>query len=31
LEHNYVSIVPVQFDLTAHHAIAELNEWNHET
>lgn len=25
LRNNYVSIVPVQFDLTAHHAIAELN------
>ncbi|WP_316827286.1 5'/3'-nucleotidase SurE [Pedobacter miscanthi] len=28
LEHNYVSIVPVQFDLTAHHAIQALNSWN---
>ncbi|MGQ7857705.1 5'/3'-nucleotidase SurE, partial [Pedobacter sp. WC2501] len=28
LEHNYVSIVPVQFDLTAHHAIQTLNSWN---
>jgi 5'-nucleotidase len=27
LAHNYVSIVPVQFDLTAHHAIANLKEW----
>lgn len=27
LEHNYVSIVPVQFDMTAHHAIAPLNSW----
>jgi 5'-nucleotidase len=28
LEHNYVSIVPVQFDLTAHHAIPVLNGWD---
>ncbi|MFC3562209.1 5'/3'-nucleotidase SurE [Pedobacter jamesrossensis] len=28
LEHGYVSIVPVQFDLTAHHAIQTLNSWN---
>jgi 5'-nucleotidase len=28
LANNYVSIVPCQFDLTAHHAIAQLNkEW----
>lgn len=27
LENNYVSVVPVQFDFTAHHAIAELNKW----
>ena len=27
LANNYVSIVPVQFDLTAHHAIANLNTW----
>ncbi len=27
LSHNYVSVVPVQFDLTAHHAIAVLNKW----
>lgn len=28
--HNrYVSIVPVQFDMTAHHAIAALNTWDH--
>lgn len=26
LANNYVSIVPCQFDLTAHHAIAHLNE-----
>lgn len=30
LEHNYVSVVPVQFDLTAHHAIATLNSWDYE-
>ncbi len=28
LEHHYVSIVPVQFDLTAHHAIPLLNSWD---
>ncbi|MEW4923717.1 5'/3'-nucleotidase SurE [Algibacter sp. 2305UL17-15] len=28
LENNYVSLVPVQFDLTAHHAIQELNTWD---
>jgi len=28
LEHNYVSVVPVQFDLTAHHAIQMLNGWD---
>jgi 5'-nucleotidase len=28
LEQGYVSVVPVQFDLTAHHAINELNTWD---
>jgi 5'-nucleotidase len=28
LANGYISIVPVQFDLTAHHAIAQLNSWN---
>ena len=28
LAHNYVSVVPVQFDLTAHHAIQEINSWD---
>ena len=28
LENNYVSIVPTQFDMTAHHLIATLNEWD---
>ncbi len=27
LENGYISIVPVQFDLTAHHLIQKLNEW----
>lgn len=27
LENGYVSVVPVQFDLTAHHAIQTLNSW----
>ncbi len=29
LDHNYVSVVPVQFDMTAHHAISQLNSWNY--
>ncbi|HEX8270780.1 MAG TPA: 5'/3'-nucleotidase SurE [Flavobacterium sp.] len=28
LANGYVSIVPVQFDLTAHHAIQQLNTWD---
>ncbi|MFV0571324.1 MAG: 5'/3'-nucleotidase SurE [Xanthomarina gelatinilytica] len=27
LENGYISVVPVQFDLTAHHAITTLNTW----
>lgn len=27
LANQYVSVVPVQFDLTAHHAIQKLNSW----
>lgn len=27
LANNFVSVVPVQFDLTAHHAIPYLNKW----
>ena len=27
LENGYISIVPVQFDLTAHHTIQQLNSW----
>ena len=27
LSHNYVSVVPVQFDMTAHHVIPTLNSW----
>lgn len=27
LADNYISIVPTQFDLTAHHAIQQLNTW----
>lgn len=30
LQQGYASIVPVQFDMTAHHAIPELNSWNFE-
>ncbi|RZJ98716.1 MAG: 5'/3'-nucleotidase SurE, partial [Flavobacterium sp.] len=28
LENGYISIVPVHFDLTAHHAMQQLNTWN---
>ena len=28
LDNGYVSVVPVQFDLTAHHAIPILNSWD---
>jgi 5'-nucleotidase len=27
LNNNYISVVPVQFDLTAHHFIQKLNSW----
>jgi 5'-nucleotidase len=27
LENHYISIVPVHYDLTAHHSIQELNSW----
>jgi len=27
LSQGYASVVPTQFDLTAHHAISELNSW----
>ncbi|MEX1383892.1 5'/3'-nucleotidase SurE [Lutibacter sp.] len=28
LANNYISVVPVMFDLTAHHFIQKLNSWN---
>jgi 5'-nucleotidase len=28
LANDYISVVPVQFDLTAHHSIAQLNTWD---
>ena len=28
LQSGYISVVPVQFDMTAHHAIQQLNNWN---
>ena len=28
LKNNYISVVPTQFDLTAHHCIQNLNTWN---
>lgn len=30
LKNDYVSVVPVQFDLTAHHALDHLKSWNGE-
>ena len=30
LNKNFISIVPVQYDLTAHHVIQELNTWDFE-
>lgn len=27
LKKGYISIVPVQFDMTAHHAISQINKW----
>jgi len=30
LANNYVSIVPVHLDFTAHHAISDINDWNYE-
>jgi 5'-nucleotidase len=29
LANKYISVVPVQFDLTAHHVISELNTWDY--
>lgn len=31
LANNYISVVPTQFDLTAHHAIQHINNWNLNT
>ena len=28
LQRGFASVVPVQFDLTAHHAIGPLNAWD---
>jgi 5'-nucleotidase len=30
LNQGYISVVPVEFDLTAHHAIQRLNTWDFE-
>ena len=30
LSQGYISVVPIEFDLTAHHAIQQLNSWNFE-
>ena len=27
LKKGFVSIVPIQFDMTAHHAISQINKW----
>ncbi|MEN8666956.1 MAG: 5'/3'-nucleotidase SurE, partial [Flavobacteriaceae bacterium] len=27
IEHDYIAVVPTQFDLTAHHAIQQINSW----
>ena len=27
LDNNYVSVVPTQFDMTAHHTIKQLEKW----
>ncbi len=31
LENNYISVVPIQFDFTAHNVIPELNSWSFDT
>ena len=31
LDKGYISIVPIQFDLTAHHFIENLNTWSFES
>ncbi len=31
LKNNYVSLVPIQFDFTAHHMINELKSWENDT
>lgn len=28
MEHGYASVVPIHFDMTAYHAMAELNNWD---
>lgn len=28
LAHDYISVVPTQFDLTAYHAMQDINNWN---
>lgn len=30
LDNGYVSVVPVQYDLTAHHAMSDFNAWDNE-
>ena len=31
LHHGYASVVPVHYDLTAHHVMASLNTWDFES
>ena len=31
LKNNYISVVPTQYDLTAHHAISDINNWGFES
>jgi 5'-nucleotidase len=31
LENNFISVVPIQFDFTAHNVIPELNSWSFDT
>ena len=28
LNNNYISVVPVHYDMTAHHTIAQINDWD---
>jgi 5'-nucleotidase len=30
LDEGYITVVPITVDLTAHHAVSALNQWNFE-